>query len=196
VWPFKSIDERIAEFWQWFTSAASSARVEAPEPIAGLTKRLARIDRRLAWACAPPDKDGVWTLEVSPDGQRQAAEIARRTVALAPRITGWRFVAFRQPPEGFRLQAQGMSIGPDECRYALMQAETGPVYLQLYVPVPLGATGRDLETLGFLILDHTFGEEWVLDREVLPFKPLAEAGEMSLPLQKLLDDERAAGRVP
>lgn len=171
----KPLDRRIEEFWQWFSSAGIV--VGSDKSAKELTKQLSKVDKHLVWGTELDPNGGPNTLEISPEGQKEFADLARKLVAAAPKVANWRFVAFRQPSEGFSIELPGGRVSPEDCKVALFSLQGDVQGLRLYMPDHLGE--EVMGQLAFLILDHTLGEEVVMRYEVFPPLPVSEADEFA-----------------
>lgn len=119
-------------------------------------------------------------LEISPEGVKKFADLARQVVAAAPKLDNWRIVAFRQPSEGFSIEISGKRVAPEDCKIGLFGHPGGPRGLQLYMPDHLDQAV--MSQLAFLILDHTLGEEVVMRYDVFPPRSMSEADDLARPL--------------
>ena len=134
---------KAAAFWAWFASAedgirklVSQVRSSVPRQAEGredvsraleeavneLSAALERFDGRLAaYISAHHGPDGDAELVISAEGDVQAFPAAKRLVAHAPAIAGWRLMALkpREPdaPEG--IQVGGEFLPAEAISYAL-----------------------------------------------------------------------------
>lgn len=175
----KSLEDRIDHFWKWFEAHGSLTQEPPSEPVRGLLKQLSKVTKGLVWACSAESKDITRLLEISPDGVRSLANTARLVVQRAPEITGWRFVAFRQPVKGAYLNMFGLSYS-DETFQVVVYRQGDVEWLRLFYPDELDA--KRMISVAPILIDCAIGEEDVLEFELLHPKPLSEAPPEAMPL--------------
>jgi hypothetical protein len=163
----------IATFWDWFAenheqAATASADGDADWLHANLTARVKRIEPRLNWEMGPyyhPDR----TLVISPS-VRANLGLARRVVAVAPRLPGWRFLPAKPPKRLKRLAMQlpgveGAEVCADGWTYRLTAYNQGEFFdVEVFTDVTRPMGERDLETLTHHLIEALLGEEVYLER--------------------------------
>ena len=154
----------IDNFWSWFAANEQRLRKFEESPTQYLTEILNQakvISRGLTIELEPP-KNGIINMTVSADGDKELFEMVMQIVKKAPKLTGWKFIAFRQrvPAEiikGARLKIQGRIISPDKMLFfPLIAGDKLDIIVYLE-----GVTKENYEEVAYgtlLFLDNLLGE--------------------------------------
>ena len=160
---FKKSDP-IEKFWTWFNANEKRLRKFEEDPDKYLSEVLAqakKIKAGLAIEFEPP-KNGVINMTISADGVRELFEIVQTIVDKAPKIEGWKFLAFRQrmSPEqikGMKLKAEGHELDPNKMKFLPMI--TGDTLdIIIYVKGVTEENYNQVAYGGLLLLDNILGE--------------------------------------
>lgn len=86
-----SIDQRIADFWKWFSehSAEFAAVTIGQELLSQLENRLFAIDR-VDWEIGPGRRSAC-LFSLSPRGDPERLKLTRKIIGQAPQLHGWEF---------------------------------------------------------------------------------------------------------
>ncbi|MBM3270994.1 MAG: hypothetical protein FJZ01_25455 [Candidatus Sericytochromatia bacterium] len=115
------------DFWRWFQ--AHSAEIKAiktgEEPIAeDLDRQLKAIDEHLTYEFGPQGQ-GAREFFISADGRKASFGAVKQLVAAAPKLEGWKVVAFRQrKPKLYTVSFGGVTVDPDDVYFAVV--DTSP----------------------------------------------------------------------
>ena len=160
---FKKSDP-IEKFWTWFKENEKRLKKFEQNPDKYLSEVLAqakKIQAGLAIEFEPP-KNGVINMTVSADGVRELFEIVQNIVDKAPKIDGWKFIAFRQRMnlelvKAMKLNAGGDELDPNKMRFFPMIADDT---LDIIIHIK-GVTEENYNQVaygGLLLLDNILGE--------------------------------------
>ena len=163
-------DNRITEFWSWFSDSAGTL-LDAYEN--GNTdwlnshpsSRVRKLGAKLNWEIGPyyhPEKTFVLSPTI-----RANLPLTRTTIARAPRLDGWRFLHAkpRKDLTSLRYEANGHSVNADEWLYRMTTYNGGE-----FVDIELFSPGADDLPTGHeqlfceLAVESLIGEELRLDR--------------------------------
>ena len=156
----------IDAFWTWFQSPDGQKTLNelwvdgatSNEATIKVGQRLKAVDNGLSWG-ATPDR-----FEVSASGIRDNMPIVRAIVERAPKMPNWEVIAFKQPLENPELMFQGHTVAVDTIMCQILGNRGPMVHLDVYLPLPVGTPQCVLNEMGFIMLDHTLGEETVMTR--------------------------------
>jgi hypothetical protein len=167
----------VATFWSWFTE--NQARLAVAPPQAAMNEihgRLVKVNRELV-ASIDLAQQGARTVEISGNGNRALIPIVKQVVGSAPSLSGWKFVAFRQPSQpGMSIEMNGRTMSFDEVRYVETGSSMGMVDIKVFLPLDPGIPKQVMGEIGFLVLDHTLGEYAVMTQvRDIDFLPIAQA---------------------
>src|SRR5262245_19477219 len=100
------------QFWKWF--AQNSQELDEfekhQEPtFEKLTDELHKVSPELTFEFGPKE-NGVREFIVSADGNQSAFLDVTKLVDAAPKIAGWKIIAFRQRKEGLVIELPGTSV--------------------------------------------------------------------------------------
>lgn len=179
------------QFWKWF--AANEAHVSRSdgehETASALATALQAVSPDLVFQISHVADGGIRELVISADGIKSAFVAVTTLVAAAPRLPGWRVIAFRQryPVGSLVISIDGLTIDPRDVTYTLLRygKELG---LRLYLPDYHQTDGR-FDQIGFLLLDGALGETDVaLKLGAIEFAgPERVPAKSRLPLSELPD---------
>lgn len=116
--------DKIENFWTWFAENEKTYRNFHDNPDKYLNELLSnakKISDGLAIELEPP-KDGVINMTISADGVIDLFPVVQQIVEKAPKISGWKFYAFRQrmpvdKVKGMVLKAQNHELNPDKMKF-------------------------------------------------------------------------------
>jgi hypothetical protein len=117
--------DKIDHFWTWFSENEKTYRRFQDNPEKYLNELLSKakkISDGLAIELEPP-KDGVINMTISADGAIDLFPIVQQIVEKAPKISDWKFYAFRQrmpvdKVKGMVLKAQNHELNPDKMKFS------------------------------------------------------------------------------
>lgn len=180
-------------FWQWFTGNADFYRAlpEAAdaqdELFAALQLQLDRIAPDLFFVINDAE-DGHCDLVLSPDGNLELFPVIEALVAAAPKLTGWKYTAYRQRgPADVSIQINDFTLGPEQIYFALAP-DGEQIAITLHIADYNLFTDHQLGVASFLLLDNALGEYDValkvsaIGREPMPEGP---SGHGLQPLDEL-----------
>jgi hypothetical protein len=146
-------------FWTWF--AQNSRALLESEDFEGplfdeLTEELEGVEAGLVWEMGIHE----WGREIiiSADGNRNLFPTVEKMVAAAPRIEGWKVVAFRpRKALDLTLQIGDLSLKAENISYMMRPGSPGKVSLDIYIDDFRKDDQRFIE-LAFIFLDAALGE--------------------------------------
>ena len=152
------------KFWKWF--AANAPRLASAQPdervIAEIGDRIEKAAPGVVFEMSVDPVNGFRELIISADGIRDRIPSVQNLVGAAPKIPGWKVIAFRQPKPGLRLGMGDRSFGPEDLLFRpLPEGERIGVEIHLQ-----GYREGDEQAMGiaFLLLDCALGEYVVMTR--------------------------------
>lgn len=175
------------KFWEWFAqrSADFHAMNDANQEklFAEMAGQLRTINPGLTFEISPVQEDGNRILVISADGIRTVFPAVRALTTVAPRVPGWKVVAFRQPHPGMEIHYQGVDISPRDVRFTL-SPDGEKIDIVLYIPDY--RPERAYQTAAFLLLDSEAGEYAVETYlGVIELRPLEKEPSNTKPLSDL-----------
>lgn len=186
--PGERRQEAIAALWDWFSKNAGRIRTPAPDRavIGEIADRLQPIDEGLAFQIGPAAKEGQpYAFELSADGVPALIPVVEETVRAAPKIPGWKIVAFRQPAPGATILIRGAKVSAKDVRYQSIPNED-KVDLIVFMPGMTEVDDQESIHAGFLLLDAELGEYAVMTRLAgVDFLPMSQSHEGLRPLTEL-----------
>jgi hypothetical protein len=194
----KHFDAASAEaFWKWFgkekTRIAKEIDSGDPERVNAaldeVIQELSGVASGLSFLYGDmkDDKECVITAL----GDREYFEDVKKLVDSAPKLKGWRVVAFRpaaKSTNGFRIKMGDIDLGVEDVQFQAFDLEGGKLGITLY---PKGLTDENRNIVGnatIVLLDHTVGEyNAVMKIDSLIMEPIAKAekGKKLYTLDKL-----------
>jgi hypothetical protein len=144
-------------FWKWFAAHADAVGKikRADEPVADqLAKALHQVDDKLTFELGIGMKPHE--LIISADGILQVFPAVQKLVAAAPKVPGWKIIAFRP-----RKQMSEVELGDGtKLRAADMLVETHDAGGKLDVVIHVSGHAADtaLKSAVYLLLDSALGE--------------------------------------
>jgi hypothetical protein len=152
-----------ARFWSWF--AARHARYRGSSK-SGIKKRL--LDRLIKalhryhpklWAMVGGDPKGTRELIITAEGDPKQFPAVRRLIRAAPKINGWRFIAFK-PASGFDFKTtyEGVPLDPAKMWFLSLRSNTGSLGLRIGVPGYDEAKKQVYMAGCLFVLDTALGE--------------------------------------
>lgn len=189
-------------FWEWFERNEARFRdIQLPrdeEQLDEIQEALHAYCSHLWFETGRAD-DGCNELIVSAEGRTSYFSAVRTLVASAPRISGWRFIAFK-PAQGFDFDTSyaGITLSPKATWYMSLRSSADPSALGLRIGYAHYDPAREQEFLAgtFIMLECALGElalaEQVQHIEVaaLPSSPESSG---YLPLPELAQLVRGGG---
>jgi hypothetical protein len=156
---------RIRAFWDWFvknTPTMAQLRAQDFSFADELKRRLERIRNGVTWELAGDETE--CTLFISADGFRELIPYVQAVVENAPKLDGWRVVAFRQRTGiGAKMQFRGATIDPSQTYFELV-ADGKKINLKTYVSKTADVESEASIHTVFLMLDHLLGEYDVMTK--------------------------------
>lgn len=152
-------EDAVAGFWRWFEKNADRIRrgVDRQDHkiiVRELGAQIAKARPGVVHEIGKPDAHTV-ELILSADGIRSTIPGVLDLMAAAPRLSGFKFTAFRPRQPEFSLRVGDRDIAAGHIRY-LSQSDEGLLHLRLYMPSDLPEGDHGL--VGFLMLDQALGE--------------------------------------
>ena len=151
--------EADAAFWRWFAAHADEvAKIKTGhEPIADeLSGALHKVRDGLTFELGVGHQP--YELIVSADGIKERFPTVQRLVAAAPKLSGWKVIAFRpRKPVALELRlGDGTKLSPAQLKYRAEPAGQ-KLDIAIYADKP-GDVAKGFKQAAFLILDNTLGE--------------------------------------
>lgn len=181
-------------FWDWFSAEECRFRnIETPEKevlLSELQEHIQQFHPQL-WFEIGGDAAGPRELIITAEGNISLFPEVRRLVFAAPRIDGWKFIAFK-PAQGFHfnLRYDDLNLSPEATWFLPLESSTAPEALGLRVAYAHYTT-RQKDTFllaTYILLEAGLGEisvaEDVQHVEVC-LAPSLPSSEGFLPLQEL-----------
>ncbi len=160
---FKKADA-IDNFWKWFHENQKRLRGFESDPekyLAELLDRVKKIRRGLAIELELPN-NGIINMTISADGVKELFPLVDSIVAKAPKIDGWKFIAFRQrltkeQLTGVKVQAGPLQLDPSQMRFFPL-VEKDKLDIIVYVKGITEDNYNHVAYGGLLLLDNLLGE--------------------------------------
>jgi len=179
---FLSRESPEEKFWKWF--AANAPRFASAQPderlIAEIGDWIEKAAPGVVFEMSVEPVNGFREFIISADGIRDRIPAVQNLVGAAPKIPGWKVIAFRQPKPGLRLGMGDRSFGPEDLKFRPLP-EGEHIGVEVHLP---GYREGDEQAMGiaFLLLDSALGEYVVMTRVgSVTLKPLvAGASDPSL----------------
>lgn len=161
---FLKANDVIDNFWIWFKKNEKQLRKFEENPDKYLTEILAEVKKikpGLAIEFEPP-KNGIINMTVSADGDIALFDMVRDIVAKAPKIKGWKFIAFRQrmPLEQIKtmkLKAQNHELDPNNMKFfPIVSGDSLDIII--YAEGITESNFNQVAYGGLLLLDNLLGE--------------------------------------
>ncbi|MHB8875143.1 MAG: hypothetical protein ACYC8T_15765 [Myxococcaceae bacterium] len=148
-------------FWDWVAAnSAELSKIErGDEPIAdGLAKQLHYIDGDLTFELGP--KGAERELIISAGGIQKAFSKVQALVAAAPKLPGWKVIAFRQRKSlDLRIGLGGLELGADELWFtAKPDGRAGLIAVTVFAKGLTAENDREVQQAVYLLLDTAIGE--------------------------------------
>ena len=167
-----SLDIRVAECWRWFECNEERIfNIELDEHnlvskrhmdrILEIEQACGKVDSDVGLEIAANDSgDGRRTLVITAGGIERAVPFVQRMFELAPVMTRWRIVKFRQRElVCSKVALHGNVINPDDLLFCLdRHCDTGEFSVRVFMPDYEETAESIWEKVGFVILDSILGE--------------------------------------
>jgi hypothetical protein len=160
---FKKTDP-IEKFWTWFKENEKKLRKFEEDPDKYLNEVLIqakKIQAGLAIEFEPP-KNGIINVTVSADGNRELFGIVQTIADKAPKIDGWKFIAFRQrmnleQVKEMKLKAENHELDPNKIKFfPIINGDTLDIII--YIKGVSEENYNQVAYGGLLLLDNILGE--------------------------------------
>ena len=160
----------ISELWFWFATNAEVIRdaynrCDERWLESEISPRIEQITEDMSWEIGPyGHPHEVFVLSPT---TRANLPVARRVVAAAPTLEGWRFLAAKPPKELLSLEflAVGVSINADHWRYQLTAYNNGAfVDIEILFDQASAPPGEHVHLFCELVVEALIGEEIRLER--------------------------------
>jgi hypothetical protein len=161
-------------FWSWVQSPEGQKAISAlasrspgsQRAVAKIGDALRKVHPQLVWGYYPNGGHFPGCLEISADGMKALIPVVQEVVNTAPQMDNLTVVAFRQPSAGFGLAFSNGSneVSIDSTLAVSRERSDGLYDFEVFVPVPAGTPQREVDQLGFMILDHALGEYAVMTK--------------------------------
>ena len=187
---FKKKDS-IEGFWNWFTKHKDDLNKidnnNRDQILNRILSELSKIKPELSIEISK-EENGIREMTISPEGDRDKFETVISIIEKAPKIEGWKFVAFRQPLGfDFTLEYQGIKLTPSELFFFPIRDEES---LDIII-YGKGFIEHDFNTLahyGLIMMDNVLGEyDCVTKIRHYDFKDISELSDTDdlIPLTEL-----------
>jgi hypothetical protein len=180
---------RTAAFWQWFEEnlhLIGQGDEYAEEMLDAIEERLEGYHEGLSFELGRPE-GGIRDFIISAEGVRDNIAAVAALVKAAPRLPGWRVIAFR-PRVGttWTIEFNGQVLAPGMIWYKLDPADEPPS-LVLYIEGLTESNEENMTAASFILLDNAIGEFDVMTKlGFIERKPLS-ASPNSLNLKSFHD---------
>jgi hypothetical protein len=154
-------NDHIEDFWQWFKKERHQYEIrpdsEYAERLDVIIAHLNPVAEGLAVEVSK-ETHGIRELIISADGDKDKFPVVEAIVKGAPRIPGWKAVAFRQKAsEEFILTYQNLRFSPAEMSFhPIMEADS--LDLIIYADSLNDKDRDDVVKYGLITLDNVLGE--------------------------------------
>jgi len=193
------VNNRVQNFWQWFEQNSSRlAKFETDQErvFNELERQLKEVDGGLTFEFGPRDKEER-EFVISADGKIEVFPVVTKLVAAAPKLPGWKIIAFRQPKSlDLVVEFRGAKLGKDDLWF-VAEPDGNKLGLTLYIRgYKSDKESEALAYASFLLLDSALGEYAVetqigsIERRPLPpdpsrlkLKPFAELPDYAMKSQ-------------
>ena len=194
----KHFDAASAEvFWKWFNKEKTriAREIDSGDP-ERVSEALDEVIQELSGEASGlsflyGDMKDNKECVITALGDRDYFEDVKRLVDSAPKLKGWKVVAFRPAAKstyGFRIKMGDIDLGVEDVKFQAFDLEGGKLGITLY---PKGLTDENRDIVGnatIVLLDHTVGEyNAVMKIDSLIMQPIekAEKGKKLYCLSKL-----------
>lgn len=178
--------DATAAFWAWFQKTAPElhADTDLRHVMERISAELAKIDKGVFAEIGGDAKTRL--LVISVDGKKDLFPKVQAIQAAAPKVDGWKIVAFRQrsaPGEMAKFQLGGKTLDPAQIK---LVAKANGDKLDIDVYMPSFTTHDEMAQIGFIVLDHTVGE-YDMETRIggIEFLPLEKAPAGARPMADL-----------
>lgn len=184
------------KFWSWFGSNSQELdefEKHQEATFAQLTDELHKVSPELTFEFGPKE-NGTREFVVSADGNQSAFSDVKKLVDAAPKIAGWKIIAFRQRKEGLviELPGTGVKLAPDTILFEHAPPKKGEkLDVKIYVPGRTEENHAQIDQAAFILLDSTLGEYDVETQlgaiDFLPLPPDTKGLKPLTELPKVVD---------
>lgn len=190
-----------ATFWEWFEgNARRLAAVQQPSEklLDEVQRELQKAEPGLAFEIGFEGPKEPRVLVISADGARERFAAVQRLVATAPKMPGWRVVAFRQRKPSLDVEYRGVRLAPRNVWFS-SERVGGVVSVVVFVREAGSHPSPAVRGAVLLLLDTTLGEYDVetrvegIDIRPLPNDPRAEGLRPLSELAGIVDGVKALG---
>ena len=165
-------------FWEWFRENKSFLEQydkKTDEVMEQLQEKLEEIYPDLRFEIGQ-DKDGIYEFVISAGGLKSAIDSVLELYKSAPKIDGWRIIAFKPRQAVTRVEHGGIDFKLSDFMYSSSYNE-GMTDIELYIRGFRMGKEETYAMAGFLFLDTVIGEYDVMTRlGNIKFHPLPEEG--------------------
>ena len=154
----------IETFWKWFADNEKKYRNFQDDPDKYLTELMEKI-KKIAGGLAielEPPKNGVINMTISADGDADLFPTVQKIVDGAPKMEGWKILAFRQrmpadKVKGMILKAQDHTLDPGKMKfYPIVSGNTLDIII--YADDVTEENKSDVAYGCLVLLDNLLGE--------------------------------------
>jgi hypothetical protein len=184
----------IEKFWSWFKDNEKRLRKFEEDPDIYLSEILAQ-SRKVQDGLVielEPSKNGVISMTVSADGNRDLFEIVKIVVARSPKVAGWQIFAFRQRVQPEKIKDLKLTVGDHDLDPGQMKffpiVDGDSLDLIIYVKGVTDDNYIKVAYAGLLLLDNILGEyDCVMKVRSFDFHDMPAKKEELEKLQSLVD---------
>lgn len=178
--------QTVEAFWRWFAEQAPRlATLARDTPVDAMTQidaEIMRVHVEIGAELAPGTPPEPHTLVLTAHGIREHAPLVETLVAAAPKIDGWKVVAFRPRMAMATIEVGETTVATADVRVVATQQGS---MIDAVVYVPSGQ--EDPALVALPILDHYLGEyDAMMKLGAIEFQPLAKAPADAITMPELV----------
>ena len=180
----------VDKFWSWFLTnrkdIESKFQSDPPKAVDAITAAFRQATPDLMFEVSPKTDPREFT--VSADGIIERFPSVLAFVNAAPKIPGWKVVAFRQAdPRSFGVNHKGISLDRASVFVEPLRDKEGFLNLILYVPNLSAMDRKAMEATSFILLDSCIGEYDAVKRiRYVDYRDISEKTKDSFPIGDLV----------
>jgi hypothetical protein len=162
----KTMNEKIAQFWNWYQSKDKNLSLlnyeEQNDWIEEISPKLHEINENI-WPEIIEDEDGELLFIITANSDPEYFELVRKIVTQAPPIKDYKIIALR-PALGsnFEVEYDGIFLNPNQIEFIPMENAEAPTEIGFKVLLKEFSefkNGEDRETAVYNLIENMIGEE-------------------------------------
>jgi len=157
-------NDAIPHFWQWFSNNQTRLTNFELDPNLYLNELLIQV-KKISPGLAielEPAQQGIIPMTISADGDRNLFPVVQQIAANAPKIPGWKFIAFRQRMNIAQLKTMKVKTADYELDPAAMKffpvESSDSLDIIIYINGITKDNFNEIAYQGLLLLDNILGE--------------------------------------